>query len=71
MVACGAEIIVIVPLAVGPPSDEGFGTEEQLTVFPAHVPPAGFPHYGLDKAGVLFGCYVLGAVSRVTCSWAA
>lgn len=23
MVACGAEIIVIVPLAVGPPSDEG------------------------------------------------
>lgn len=23
MAACGAEIIVIVPLAVGPPSDEG------------------------------------------------
>lgn len=36
------------------------GTEEQVTVFPAHVPSAGYPHYGLDKAGVLFWCYVLG-----------
>lgn len=40
-----------------------------MTLFLAHVPPAGFPHYGLDKAGGLFWvCYVTVVVSRATCS---
>lgn len=36
-----------------------------MTLFLAHVSPAGFQHYGLDKTGGLFECFVLAWFVRV------